>query len=87
MLWGVDPFKAKGALALAQGVANGATEVDPLLVEGFNSVGDAARAHAYLAGFVLQLLADVRHEPVSDTVGYVRSKLDYLDGLGYINTE
>jgi hypothetical protein len=63
------------ALALARGVARGDTGADDLLVAGFNSVEEAAQAHAYLAGFLLQLLAAARAEEVTATVEYVQAKL------------
>jgi hypothetical protein len=64
------------ALALAEGVVRGDTDADALLIAGFDSVEEAARAHAYLSGFVLELLADCRSEDITATVKYVRSKLD-----------
>jgi hypothetical protein len=61
----------KVALALAEGMARGDSDADALLVTGFNSLDEAARAHAYLSGFLLQLLADARSEDIMVTVAYV----------------
>ena len=73
----MDRPPVKIALALAEGVARGDSDADGLLVAGFDSVEEAARAHAYLAGFLLELLARSRSEDVTATVGYVRTKLNY----------
>jgi hypothetical protein len=72
----MDTPLAKLALALAGGVARGDPDADALVVEGFNSVEEAARAHAYLSGFLLEMLAHARREPVLATLDFVRSKLD-----------
>jgi hypothetical protein len=71
----VDRPPIRVALALAEGVARGDSDADALLVTGFNSLEEAARAHAYLSGFVLQLLADARSEDLMVTVAYVGFKL------------
>lgn len=72
----MDRPSVKVALSLAEGLARGDTDADPLLVTGFDSVEQAARAHAYLSGFLLQLLAHHRSEDIVATVNYVRSKVD-----------
>jgi hypothetical protein len=46
-----------------------------LLADAFDSAEEAAAAHAYLTGFVLQALAQARTEPVEVTAGYVRRLL------------
>ena len=71
----MDRPAVKVALGLAEGVARGESEAEDLLVAGFDSVEEAARAHAYLTGYLLQLLADARHEDVPATADYVRNKL------------
>jgi hypothetical protein len=72
----MDRPPVKVALGLAEGVARGDTDAEALLVAGFNSVDEAARAHAYLTGFLLQLLAHTRSEDLRSTVRYVRAMLD-----------
>lgn len=63
------------ALALAEGVARGDHAVDDLVIAGFNDLEEAAAAHAYLAGYLLQVLAHVRNEPIPATAGYIRTLL------------
>ena len=53
----------------------GELAADDLLAEGFANVGEAARAHAYLAGFLLTALADARHETPEQSCGFVRRLL------------
>lgn len=72
----MDRPPVKVALGLAEGVARGDTDADALLVAGFDSAEQAALAHAYLSGFLLQLLAHHRSEDIVATVKYVRSHLD-----------
>ena len=63
------------ALSLAEGVARGDPSVDQVVVAGFTDLGEAAEAHAHLAGFLLQTLANERSEPLSETANYVRGLL------------
>jgi hypothetical protein len=63
------------ALSLAEGVALGDAGADDLLLDAFDSVEDAARAHAYLAGFLLQVVAAERQEPVSSSTAHMRRLL------------
>ena len=72
----MDRPPVKVALGLAEGVARGDADADALLLDGFDSVEQAARAHAYLSGFLLELLAHHRSEDIVATVTYVRSMLD-----------
>ncbi len=67
--------RARVALSLVEGVARGDEAAEDLLVDAFDGLGDAAAAHAYLAGFVLQALADARGEPLARTCSYVRALL------------
>ena len=57
-----DAELARRALALVEGVARGERAAENLLVDAFASVDEAARAHAYLCGFLLQLLAEAHDE-------------------------
>jgi hypothetical protein len=66
---------ARLALGLVEGCVRDDAAADSLLVDAFESVEEAAGAHAYLAGFVLQALAHARAEPVEVTAGYVRRLL------------
>jgi hypothetical protein len=74
----MDPDKrlATLALALADGVARGDPASDDLLIEAFDDLAEASRAHAYLTGFLLQLLAEERQEEATATMRYVRSVID-----------
>jgi hypothetical protein len=53
----------------------GEVAADDLLAEGFANAGEAARAHAYLAGFLLTALADARRETPEESCGFVRRLL------------
>ena len=47
-----------------------------MILAGFSDLTEAAEAHSYLAGFLLQTLATTRSEPVPDTAEYVRRLLE-----------
>jgi len=64
------------ALHLIEGAERGDEQADALLAEAFESHASAARAHAYLTGFVLQLLASERRQPMEATVARVRLTLN-----------
>jgi hypothetical protein len=66
---------ARVALALVAGVAAGDRSAEELLVDGFDDLAHAARAHAYLAGFLLQALAASRGESQERSVDWIRSLL------------
>jgi hypothetical protein len=70
-----DRDLARLALSLVEGTLRGEVAADDLLAEGFANVGEAARAHAYLAGFLLTALADARHETPDQSCGFVRRLL------------
>lgn len=53
----------------------GELAADDLLAEGFADVAEAARAHAYLAGFLLTALADARYETPEQSCAFVRRLL------------
>jgi hypothetical protein len=79
----MDIRLAEMALGLAAGVARGDEAAESLVVDGFDSVEDAVRAHAYLSGFLLVLLAKARNEDVNATVPYIESILrDHGTGSG-----
>ena len=64
------------ALHLVEGSGRGDEQADALLAEAFQSHAMAALAHAYLTGFVLQLLAEERRESMEATVARVRLLLN-----------
>ncbi|HEY7135532.1 MAG TPA: hypothetical protein VIB48_10740 [Acidimicrobiia bacterium] len=66
---------ARLALDLVEGCVRNDPAADSLLADAFDSAEEAAAAHAYLTGFVLQALAQARTEPVEVTAGYVRRLL------------
>ena len=70
-----DRDLARLALNLVEGTVRGEPAATELLVDGFANAGEAARAHAYLAGFVLTALADARHETPSESCDYIRQVL------------
>lgn len=64
------------ALHLIEGAERGDEQADALLADAFDSHAAAAHAHAYLTGFVLQLLASERREPMEATIARVRGLLN-----------
>jgi hypothetical protein len=70
-----DRDLARLALSLVEGTLRGEVAADDLLAEGFANLGEAARAHAYLAGFLLTALADARHETPEQSCRVVRRLL------------
>ena len=74
---GVDGDRdlARVALSLVEATVQGDPAADELLAEAFSDVREAARAHAYLAGFLLVLLAECRREPSQVTCARVRELL------------
>jgi len=70
-----DRELARLALSLVEGTVRGEPAAAELLAEGFADVGEAARAHAYLAGFLLIALADARHEMPEEACQFIRRVL------------
>lgn len=70
-----DRELARLALSLVEGTVRGDPAADALLADGFADVGEAARAHAYLAGFLLQALADARGETPDASCDFIRRLL------------
>ena len=66
---------ARRALALVEGVVRGEQAAENLLVEAFSSVDEAAHAHAYLCGFMLQMLATANDESHTASAARVRDLL------------
>lgn len=75
MSLGEHKAEARLALALVAGLAEGDDAAGELLVDAFDDLGQAARAHAYLAGFLLNALAASRGESAVVAAGWVRSLL------------
>jgi hypothetical protein len=70
-----DRDLARLALSLVEGTVRGEPGAEELLAEGFANVGEAARAHAYLAGFLLTALADARHETPAESCQFITRAL------------
>ena len=49
---------------------------DEMFIDAFESLEEAAFAHAYLAGFVVQYLSAQRNERVDQTIVEIRRLLD-----------
>jgi hypothetical protein len=64
------------ALALVEGSLSVGAAADELFIDAFESLEEAAAAHAYLTGFVIEYLAALRNERVASTVGEIRRLLD-----------
>ena len=60
------------ALNLVAGSEQGDRHADALLADALGSHATAAQAHAYLSGFLLQVLAVERHESIEATSSRVR---------------
>ncbi len=67
---------ARLALALVEGSLQFGQGADEMFVDTFESLEEAAHAHAYLTGYVLQFLARERGEEVHQTVNAIRSMLN-----------
>jgi hypothetical protein len=63
------------ALSLVEGLLRADPSASGLLIDTFDSVEQAAAAHAYLAGFTLQCLAVQRAEDLATTAAFVRHTL------------
>jgi len=70
-----DHDLARLALSLVEGTVRGDSAADDLLADGFGDLDEAARAHAYLTGFVVEVLAECRHETPAQTCAFVRRLL------------
>ena len=64
------------ALSLSAGVARADAAAEDLLVDAFDTLEEAAEAHAYLAGFLLEVLAGQRREDVDRTRAHLLTLLD-----------
>jgi hypothetical protein len=67
---------ARLALALVEGSLSVGEAADEMFVDAFESLEEAAFAHAYLTGFVVQYLAVQRAERADQTVAEIRRLLD-----------
>ena len=63
------------ALSLVEGSVQGDPHADALLADALGSHETVAYAHAYLSGFILQLLATERRESMKETTAHVRRLL------------
>jgi hypothetical protein len=70
-----DRELARLALSLVEGTVRGDPAADDLLAEGFGDLDEAARAHAYLTGFVIEVLAEMRQETPAETCALIRQLL------------
>jgi hypothetical protein len=70
-----DRDLARLALNLVEGTVRGEAAAAELLAEAFTDVREAARAHAYLAGFLLTALADARYETPEESCRFIRRLL------------
>jgi hypothetical protein len=67
---------ARLALALVEGSLTVGASADEMFIDAFESLEEAASAHAYLTGFVVQYLAAERGETVDQAVVRIRRLLD-----------
>jgi hypothetical protein len=71
-----DRAQALLALSLVEGMLRGDVVADSLAIETFDGVEEAARAHAHLAGFLLEVLATERQQTPDAAARHVRSLLE-----------
>lgn len=71
-----DRAQARLALSLVEGMLRGDAAVDNLVLEAFDDLEQAALAHAHLSGFLLQVLANERHQTPDVTARFIRSLLE-----------
>jgi len=71
----MDREAVRLALSLAEGLTRNDSDAEGLVLDAFDSIEAAARGHAYLAGFLLQVLADERNESVADAAEHLRRLL------------
>jgi len=64
------------ALALVEGSVRVGEAADEMFVDTFESLEEAAHAHAYLAGYVLQFLAAKRGQTVAQAADEIRRTLN-----------
>lgn len=69
---------ARLALSIVEGLVRDAPGAEGVALDAFDSLEAAAVAHAYLAGFVLELLAEHAGVSPSDAAALVRLRLDRL---------
>ena len=69
---------ARLALSLVEGFVRDAPGAEDMAVDAFDSLERAALAHAYLAGFVLEMLAEQLATTVAEAASIVRFRLDRL---------
>lgn len=70
-----DRSRALLALSLVEGMLRGDPLADGLAVESFDDLEEAARAHAHLSGFLLEVLAEQRRQSPQEAAFYIRSLL------------
>ena len=68
----MDRTEARLALAVIDGLVHDAPGAERMAVEAFGSAERAAMAHAYLCGFMVQLLAERSGQSVDEVFASVR---------------
>jgi hypothetical protein len=63
-------------LSLVEGMLRGDAAADRLVIDTFDDLEQAARAHAHLSGFLLEVLVEQRHQAPDAAARFIRSLLD-----------
>ena len=71
-----DRAQARLALSLVEGMLRGDAAADRLVIDTFDDLEQAVRAHAHLSGFLLEVLAEERHQTPAATARFIRSLLE-----------
>ena len=74
----MDPQEASLALSIIEGLVQDAPGADDMALDAFDSVEAAALAHAYLAGFLLEMLAEHAGMTPMEAAARVRTRLKRL---------
>jgi hypothetical protein len=62
-------------MTVVEGMLNDIPGATDMALEAFDSLDDAAEAYAYLAGFMVVILADRCHISTRDAIALVRTRL------------
>ena len=75
----MDAQEASLALSIVEGLVQDAPGADDIALDAFDSLVAAALAHAYLAGFLLEMLAEHAGITPVEAAALVRTRLRHLD--------
>lgn len=71
----VDPKEAALALSVVQGLLGDDPAAERMALEAFDSVDAAAKAYAYLVGYLIEEVAVARRTPEETVIADLRARL------------